>query len=105
MKHLKSYENTTEDDISKLKKYLVYNDNSTYYYIDTIKYYDKISNDITCKMIYQYYDKILNFKSINSIHTYSPISEYLKDILFTSDNLEECFEFIKQLFILKKYNL
>jgi len=103
MKHLKSYENTNEDDISKLKKYIVYDYNSTYY-IDIIQHYSKVSNDITCKMIYQYYDKTQYFKKMYSIHTYST-SEYLEDVLFTSDNLEECFEFIKQLFILKKYNL
>lgn len=109
MKHLKTYNNSSEDDLSKLKKYIIFpfidkNTNIIEYYIDTIK---TISNNfILIEMLYNYNQETQTLSSIEKgTTTKFHINKYLENILFTSDNINDCLNFIKLHTISNKYNL
>jgi len=113
MKHLKSYENTTEDEYKQIKKYLVYklkstNDlnNNTDYFIDTMININKLSNKISCKMTYHYNEELQKFEKLNDIESLDiNLSKYLESVLFTSNILKECFDYIENYIQTIKYNI
>ena len=111
MKYIKTYEKLI-NDLSKLKKYIVValttSDSETDYFIDTI--INISSNDVTYTMLYHYQE--YNKKLIpvtgdegNIVKSTAKINNYLKRVIFSSDNLDDCLDFINMREQTTKYNL
>lgn len=97
MKHLKSYEKYDKKDfLSKLKTYIVTYINNIYY-IDEIKIINVENITIENK-----YVSDLSGADNNTIIDFDYFYEYM---VFTSDNLDECYRYIDLRNASDKYNL
>lgn len=104
MKHIKSYENLNVLDI--LKKYAVWEwDKSQIkrFDYDIIEIISEDKDLIWCKNLYN----CVNNKITGADLTQDSFSKkkYIHQILYTSDNLEECLDYVKMLYTAFKYNL
>ena len=107
MKHIKKYENYSSYDIKKYAviKYINTDNNNIDYFIDEIEEI-RFNKYVFYNMLYQYnYDtNIIDKLKTENIASLT-IKRYIEDILFTSDNLNDCVNFIIQYIQANKYNL
>lgn len=107
MKHLKTYEKYTLLDIKKyvIVKYYNKTDNKVQYFIDII--HEIKDNDyIKFEIIYEYNDMNKKIeKVVGTAPTSTYFSNYLGEIIFTSNNLDECITFLYEYVNATKYNL
>lgn len=107
MKYIKKYENINK----KYKKYLVWkiepskHDNNNCYYI--FEYKDKISDEIRILPILSYNQEYNFEKKYLNIKSKLRYSHYQANncIIFQSDNLNECEEYIEIITSQDKFNL
>lgn len=102
MKFIKTYENF---NISDLKKYAVWKWSNHNNHFDIIEIVDIIDNDIIwCKDIYTYEKYILNFVNSNRQSSFS-YEMHGQSIIYTSDNLNDCLDYLNAIIDSIKYNL
>jgi len=102
---IKTYEKYSLPDIKKYTviKYKNNTEDIDEYYIDIIS---NITKDVIFYNIeYMYNEKNKNLEQQEKIYAQTAITHYLKMILFTSDDLNECLEFLKTFTTANKYNL
>lgn len=98
MKHLKYFENKNE-----LKKYLILKDSFDMFYIFE---YISTYKDILLKRLYNYYSNVnilqkaypVDYKTLN-------IRQIKNNLLYESDNLQDCIDKLPTLKNINKYNL
>lgn len=107
MKHLKTYENNNVN-IKKYCciKYVDEEDNSVDYYIDEVHFIHM--EVVNYSILYEYYYKNDKFNIIeekDQIESKSTVKDYTKNLFYTTDNLNECFEKVRLKVEADKYNL
>jgi hypothetical protein len=106
MKHLKTYENYQSSEIKKyvVVKYLNTSYDRIDYFIDTINSIE--GNNVSYTITYQYNDMNNKIEFLEGgSSTSTNINSYLGEMLFTSDNLDECMKFLYEYIDTIKYNL
>ena len=105
MKHIKNYKSDIQLKKYTCIKYSNENNNSTVYYIDEII---KIKKYIVYFTILYHYKDIKVFKETEKyekIETSMDIHKYIEDVLYTSDNLNDCKKFLEIYTTTNKFNL
>ena len=106
MKYIKKYENLNKLNINNIKTYVVSNFKNNYYLDKLLNIGQQFRNDNALSfhfktMCYQESDGTLNYNNRET----SVSIDYIKSIIFTSDNYDEAFEFFNTKIQQTKYNL
>lgn len=108
MKYLKKYENQHLKKINEFKKYIVYvnrysEDILTASILEILDVKEEI-NDLKLLFVYNFVKNIEIDISIEN-NLFDSIGTLKKRIEYSSDNYQNCLDYIENLKIMKKYNL
>jgi len=102
MKYIKEFENSTFNTIDELETYVIEHAKGSKLYT-LMKVLGKTESTVTLKTLYYQINK--QPEKIDGAEYIYDLSEVREYIIFTSDDIEECFNFLKKVRTFKRFSL